>query len=72
MIKELKKAWDAYKKEYRYNHLPKQKGKCKWCGNPIFNMNTNFGRREECPYCYEAFLRGKKEQVEGELEEEGG
>ena len=57
MIKELQKAIEAYKKEFRKLN-PKPEGYCKWCSGNIFQMDSYFGRRDECYYCCNAYKRG--------------
>ena len=61
MIKELRIAWEAFKKEYRKTH-PKVIAHCKWCGNPIFHYEgldkSEFEKTGECVFCYEAYKCG--------------
>ena len=57
----LKEILETIKKEYRKTH-PIVKEHCKWCDRPIFNMQTNFGRRKECAYCYAAYKRGREDE----------
>ena len=57
----LKEVLETIRKEYRKTH-PRPQGHCKWCGRDIFNLQSNFGRRKECAYCYAAYKRGREEE----------
>lgn len=53
-------------KEKLFGKSPK--AYCKWCGRPIFNLDTEFGINKECIYCYEAHQRGERsEYLRGEM-----
>lgn len=59
----IKEVIETIKKEYRKAH-PKPKAFCIHCNRPIFNLDSIFGRRRECTYCYNAYKRGKEERKE--------
>ena len=59
MKEELKAAWRAFWESYYIRH-PKVVGKCKYCGNPIFDQKTKWREKGECVFCYNAYQIGKR------------
>lgn len=56
MIREIRIAWEVFKKEWRKTH-PKIVGRCEWCSQPIFS-NENGTKNELCIFCRYAYEKG--------------
>ena len=50
-----------FEKIFNYMGSPKVKGHCRLCNRPIFNLNSKFGKKELCIYCYTAYEEGQGE-----------
>ena len=67
MIKEMIVGCiKVIKKEFR-EEFPKTVGHCRHCGRPIFNDKSEWFKRNECVFCYSAYIEGLKKQKEGEM-----
>ena len=46
-----------------YISSPKVQGYCNLCDRRIFNMNSRFGKKGMCIFCYTAYMQGKRARL---------
>jgi len=51
--------WDRILNRLIYPKTNRIKMRCKYCNQPIFNLDTLWAKTGQCIYCYQAEERGK-------------